>query len=272
MEASGLRAIKGNFSTFLGVYADGTGSPYATTETCHHLGNGDHNLRNTHDHFSANPQSNLAVGGLWDVINCSSSGRDAPACFKAVNVNASVVVDTTLPLGFVRKFGGNTTVDFSSLRVDLDRSFSGRYGIVILIQVVSGNISLQVENNGSPKSIASNVYHDMGNNWRLYRLSFESRADGQKDQLTIFNRLVSGVAETYLGGVWATPAKTTFMPSYIPPHQVIGISPNGTIATTSQSVPSGGIIYNKKPTLAAGDVATWIRLGSTDIRPLQVIA
>jgi hypothetical protein len=271
MEGTGSRAIKGNFHTQR-VYSDGNGSAYATNETCHHIFNGDHNIRNTHDHFSANPKANMAIGGLWDVLNAGNNGQ--PFSFvQAGGLSASVVQALDTPMGFNYKYGGSSEINFASLRINLENSFSGRYGLSLLLQVVGpAGISMQLENNGSPRSMDTSVYHDMGNNWRLYRLSFEARNDKQREQFTIFFRGGTGnPCECHLAGVWASPAKSTFVPSAVPYTDISAITDSGSISTVPLALPVGGRVHNYNPSLAAPATIEWVKLADLSVVAINSI-
>ncbi|WFS86245.1 intramolecular chaperone auto-processing domain protein [Vibrio phage vB_VhaS_MAG7] len=257
MEGAGNKAIKGNFHT-MRTYSDGSGSAYATPPTCHHLLQGDENVRNSNDHFSANPQANMAIGGLWDVLNADQDGQ--PLCFFETNVVQSVVQDDSIPMGFKYKYGGTSTIDFSSLRVRLSNSFSGRFGLTVLMQNVQGLLSLEVDNDGGQQTQSANIYHDLGNGFRLYRFSCNARNDGEDDQFRFFFRPVGGTAENYLVAAWATPQKTTFMPGPVPEQHIIGVSYSGGTPNSPTALPVGGRVQNRDASLTNGDTLEWVKI------------
>lgn len=259
-EGSGKRSIRGAFHV-LRSYSDGSGSPYALPQDSQVMFTGNNNLRNTGDFLAGSPHNNGALGGSWDLLNADDDGQ--PLCYSESNVVQSVSVDATEPSGLGFKYGGTSVVEFASLNVELPVSIIGRCNVFIWIQVVQGTISLQYNNNGSPFSFDSTVYHDGGNDWRLYRLSGAVRTDGINDKLEVLFRVGGGTGEVHLGTCWATPEKTAFLPNPVPEEDRIGVTVDGVVNTIPTALPIGGVIENRDVAITFGDVRSWQKVSAS---------
>ena len=230
-------------------------------QDCHVLLNGNNNLRNTGDFLAAAPQNNGAKGGSWDLLNADLDGQ--PLCYSDSNVSQSVVAEATEPTGLGYKYGGPSTIEFASLNVTLTASTSGRYNVFVWVQVAQGDISLKYDNNGVDFVFASGVYHDGGNDWRLYRLSGNVRSDGVDDVLRIQYRVSGGTGEVYLGTCWATPEKLAFLPYHAPLEQRKGITVDGAVNTIPLALPAGGEIENRETVITFGGVRSWQKVSAS---------
>ncbi|UKH48608.1 hypothetical protein [Vibrio phage vB_ValP_FGH] len=259
-EGSANRSIRGRWHVLMAYVDSPANSPYALPATSHVLFNPDNSVRNQSDYFAAAPE-NLAKGGCWNILNASSKGE--PLCmFSSGGATGNVVADATEPTGIGYKYGGASSLDFSSYRIKLSKPKTGRYTIFFWMHHVNGSQSIQVENDGSAQAHALSVYHDQGDGWRLYRISSAARSDGIDDELTIFHR--SPDSEFYLGAVWATPTKTALLPWVYPEEMIEAVSTDGIVATIPEALPVGGIIKNLAVSGNPGS-SSWRKQSSTEI-------
>lgn len=254
-EVSGSSAVRGNFHID-GMTNIGPTSNLELPQWNHVLNTTQWTDRGSGDFFAGSPKSNLAVGGLWDILD--EDGK--PVSFSQANANATVQADPTEPSGIGYSYGGSTSISFSSLRIALKSSREGTYNVFMWVYAPDGLQSMQYERDGSPNSVGNNVFYwDRGDGWRLYRIAGNCRADGADEQLTIFIQGGSptGPREVRLGGVWASPQKVAFLPCVVPEQDIKASVPSRPANGALIALPVNGIAYNNDPAAPAGSPMGW---------------
>ena len=254
-EVSGSCAVRGNFHID-GMTNIGPTSNLELPQWSHVLNTTQWTDRGSGDFFAGSPKSNLAVGGLWDILD--EDGK--PVSFSHANANAAVQADPTEPSGIGYSYGGSASISFSSLRIALKSSREGTYNVFMWVYAPDGLKSMQYERDGDPNYVGSNTFYwDRGDGWRLYRIAGNCRADGADEQLTIFIQGNSPTAprEVRLGGVWASPQKVAFLPCVVPEQDIKASVQSRPANGTLIALPVNGIAYNNDPASLAGSPVGW---------------
>ena len=194
-------AIKGNWSIegFTGDI-----KPNTTIEN-NIFNSNDSILRTSHD-FLSMTTGNLAVGGEWDDLTIYG----VPKCIKTSNASYTVVADNTSPdmSGKSVKIVSNNTT-WACFDINFKNAFQGFGGATFYLKGELKTIELINESDYIYSQYHTSV--DIGNDWKLYRITLPNDATVTKIRCYLTNATAS-VNEVYISGIKVLPYKIATLP------------------------------------------------------------
>jgi hypothetical protein len=190
--------------------------------------------------------TNLVEGGEWESLD--TKGRPKGVTYSSAT--AVVVVDATAPDGSGKAVKVDTSTAFGCFVLNLKNFIYDRGSIVFFAKGDIATMELINSTNGVTGGVQTSV--DVGNGWKLYRVTIPKTANITKLQVYLTTTAVAKTA--YFAGIKALPFKANLLPYYRQDIYCRGSLP---------SVPTEGIwrkgeFVTNSDTTANATVAGWL--------------
>ena len=265
-ETSGGRSVYGDFD-ILGWRSTGTNIiPAGPAENYMMFvsDRADISTRNIGDYMPLGP--NLAVGGLWDVVDVSQSAPVPPSFTHSGTGTPTLVADSNDPSGLGYRWTKTSNAAFGEIGFTIEQYNGGSIITAFWLYAPDGidRVIVRRGTGGNNEFTGDNLAYAAGNDWYLYRVNSNASADGSGPlKISVMFNTGESVTRTIgLSCVYAANHRTALLPIAAPAYTRKGISLDGTVNATA-ALPVGAVIENKDPALASSDTALWIKTAST---------